>query len=45
MRKLACKTLMEILPQDVTAAVVKELSEKKLSTDFDTVMELVVGME
>lgn len=45
MRKLACKTLMEILPQDVTVMVQKELSEKKLSTDFDTVMELVVGME
>jgi len=43
MRKLACKTLMEILPQDVTARVQKELAEKKLSTDFDTVMCLVVG--
>jgi len=45
MRKLACKTLMEILPQDVTAKVQKELAEKKLSTDFDTVMGLVVGLE
>jgi len=42
MRKLACKTLMEILPQDVTTRVQKELAEKKLSTDFDTVMGLVV---
>merc|ERR1711994_327900 len=45
MRKLACKTLMEILPQDVTARVQKELAEKKLSTDFDTVMCLVVGFD
>jgi len=43
MRKLACKTLMEILPGDVTEKVQKELAAKKLSTDFDTVMELVVG--
>merc|ERR1719391_755462 len=43
MRKLACKTLMEILPQDVTARVQKELEEKKLSIDFDTVMGLVVA--
>jgi len=43
MRKLACKTLMEILPQDVTSRVQKELEEKKLSIDFDTVMGLVVA--
>jgi len=43
MRKLACKTLMEILPQDVHDRVQKELAEKKLSTDFDTVMGLVVA--
>jgi hypothetical protein len=43
MRKLACKTLMEILPQDVTLRVQAELNEKKLSKDFDTVMGLVVG--
>jgi len=43
MRKLACKTLMEILPADVHTRVKTELEEKKLSTDFDTVMGLVVG--
>jgi hypothetical protein len=43
MRKLACKTLMEILPSEVHTRVKTELEEKKLSTDFDTVMGLVVG--
>eukprot|EP00088_Acartia_fossae_P011713 TRINITY_DN15970_c0_g1_i1.p1 TRINITY_DN15970_c0_g1~~TRINITY_DN15970_c0_g1_i1.p1 ORF type:complete len:475 (+),score=182.69 TRINITY_DN15970_c0_g1_i1:73-1497(+) len=43
MRKLACKTLMEILPPEVHDRVQKELAEKKLSTDFDTVMGLVVA--
>jgi len=40
---LACKTLMEILPADVHDRVQAELAEKKLSTDFDTVMGLVVA--
>ena len=43
MRKLACKTLMEILPSDVTSRIQQELVEKKLSIDFDTVVGLVVG--
>jgi hypothetical protein len=43
MRKLACKTLMEILPNDVLERVQNEMAEKKLSTDFDTVMGLVVA--
>jgi len=43
MRKLACKTLMEILPQDVTNKVQQDIQEKKLPMDFDTVMGLVVG--
>merc|ERR1739844_245893 len=43
MRKLACKTLMEILPGDEQSRVQQELTEKKLSVDFDTVVGLVVG--
>ena len=43
MRKLACKTLMEILPGDEQIRVQQELTEKKLSVDFDTVVGLVVG--
>eukprot|EP00092_Neocalanus_flemingeri_P018879 GFUD01020446.1.p1 GENE.GFUD01020446.1~~GFUD01020446.1.p1 ORF type:complete len:476 (+),score=137.66 GFUD01020446.1:161-1588(+) len=43
MRKLACKTLMEILPSDVTSRIQQELVEKKLSIDFDTVVGLVIG--
>merc|ERR1719481_2149554 len=40
MRKLACKTLMEILPAEVSSSVQRELVEKKLSVDFDTVVGL-----
>jgi len=43
MRKLACKTLMEILPSDCASRIQQELVEKKLSIDFDTVVGLVVG--
>merc|ERR1719436_2154189 len=43
MRKLTCKTLMEILPGDLMAAVQKELVEKKLSSDFETVIGLVMA--
>ena len=45
MRKLACKTLMEILPGDEQSRVQQELTEKKLSVDFDTVVGLVVGQD
>merc|ERR1712020_312097 len=43
MRKLACKTLMEILPGDVANSISQEIADKKLSIDFDTVVGLVVG--
>merc|ERR1711874_746071 len=43
MRKLTCKTLMEILPGEVLATVQKELAEKKLSSDFETVIGLIVA--
>merc|ERR1719188_104697 len=43
MRKLACKTLMEILPPEVGTKISEEIKEKKLSVDFDTVVVLVVG--
>jgi len=43
MRKLACKTLMEILPSEVGTKISEEIKEKKLSVDFDTVVGLVVG--
>lgn len=44
MRKLTCKTLMEILPSDILATVKKELEEKKLSSDFETVLGLVIAV-
>merc|ERR1712156_1303782 len=43
MRKLTCKTLMEILPSDTMEKVRKELEEKKLSSDFETVIGLVIA--
>lgn len=43
MRKLTTKTLMEILPSDVLTTINKEITAKKLSADFDTVVGLVVG--
>jgi len=43
MRKLTCKTLMEILPSDTMDKVRKELEEKKLSSDFETVIGLVIA--
>merc|ERR1712066_199341 len=43
MRKLACKTLMDILPSDVSNKISQEIADKKLSIDFDTVVGLVVG--
>lgn len=44
MRKLTCKTLMEILPNDTMDKVKKELEEKKLSSDFETVLGLVIAV-
>ena len=44
MRKLTCETLMEILPSDILATVKKELEEKKLSSDFETVLGLVIAV-
>jgi len=43
MRKLACKTLMEILPTDESSRIQQEMVQNKLPIDFDTVVGLVVG--
>merc|ERR1712112_506221 len=43
MRKLTCKTLMEILPGEVVGKIQKEMAEKKLTSDFETVVGLVVA--
>jgi len=43
MRKLTCKTLMEILPGDVVSKIQQEMAEKKLTSDFETVVGLVVA--
>lgn len=43
MRKLTCKTLMDILPDDVSTRVQKELHENKMTVDLETVMGLIVA--
>jgi len=43
MRKLTCKTLMEIMPGGLLDQIQKELQEKKLSSDFETVVGLVMA--
>jgi len=43
MRKLTCKTLMEILPAEVLTKIQAEMAEKKLTSDFETVVGLVVA--
>merc|ERR1712203_183256 len=43
MKKLTCKTLMEILPGEVVGKIQKEMAEKKLTSDFETVVGLVVA--
>jgi hypothetical protein len=45
MRKLTCKTLMEILPADLLGAIQKEMAEKKLTSDFETVVGLIVSIK
>eukprot|EP00091_Calanus_sinicus_P001441 TRINITY_DN1142_c0_g1_i1.p1 TRINITY_DN1142_c0_g1~~TRINITY_DN1142_c0_g1_i1.p1 ORF type:complete len:325 (-),score=92.24 TRINITY_DN1142_c0_g1_i1:179-1153(-) len=45
MRKLTCKTLMEILPADLLTAIQKEMAEKKLTSDFETVVGLIVSIK
>jgi len=41
MRKLAAKTLMEILPEDIAANVQKKLDEQSVSPDFVTLVGMV----
>ena len=41
MRKLAAKTLMEILPQDVSRAVQERLEEQGANPDFVSLIGLV----
>ena len=41
MRKLAAKTLMEILPPDIGADIQKKLDEHTASPDFVTLIGLV----
>ena len=41
MRKLAAKTLMEILPPDITSKVQERLEEQGANPDFVTLMGLI----
>merc|ERR1711971_994063 len=44
MRKLTCKTMMEILPSDTMIKVQEQLVKQKLSSDFETVLGLVLAV-
>lgn len=44
MRKLTCKTMMEILPSDTMTKVQEQLVKQKLSSDFETVLGLVLAV-
>merc|ERR1739846_216394 len=44
MRKLTCKTMMEILPSDTITKVQEQLVKQKLSSDFETVLGLVLAV-
>ena len=41
MRKLAAKTLMEILPEDIARTVQKKLEEQSVSPEFLTLVGMV----
>lgn len=45
MRKLTCKTLMKIIPPDLLSSIQKEMAEKKLTSDFETVVALLVAVK
>ena len=36
---------MEILPQDILCEIQKEMTKKKLTSDFDTIVSLVVAVK
>merc|ERR1712110_308783 len=44
MRKLTCKTMMEILPSDTMTKVQEQLVKQKLSSDFETVLGLILAV-
>merc|ERR1712147_348421 len=43
-RKLTCKTMMEILPSDTMTKVQEQLVKQKLSSDFETVLGLILAV-
>ena len=45
MRKLSCKTLMSILPEDLIANIQTLMVERKVSQDFDTVVATIAEIK
>ena len=45
MRKLSCKTLMSILPEDLITNIQTLLAERKVSQDFDTVVATIAEIK
>ena len=45
MRKLSCKTLMSILPEDLITNIQNLMAERKVSQDFDTVVATIAEIK
>ena len=45
MRKLSCKTLMSILPDDLLAQIQTIMTERKVSQDFDSVVSTITEIK
>lgn len=45
MRKLSCKTLMSILPEDLVTNIQTLMAERKVSQDFDTVVATITEIK
>ena len=45
MRKLSCKTLMSILPDDLLSQIQTIMTERKVSQDFDSVVSTITEIK
>lgn len=45
MRKLSCKTLMSILPEDLVENIQTIMVERKVSQDFDSVVATITEIK
>ena len=45
MRKLSCKTLLSILPDELLSQIQTMMTERKVSQDFDTVVSTIAEIK